>query len=136
MARAGVWIGPAARDPRCGRVWTKDRHDQHGPCWDVSIGDYVRGTAILHAFAGPPASCIECGAYLTNKACPARLGFRDGTPDVLRAYDRIRQQRSTGLGYVETVVRVSGKVVPESGDGGPMVMADSLTLIGPSENRP
>jgi hypothetical protein len=94
-------------------------------CWSLEIGDRVEGTATLHAYAGE--GCIECGAYITNKACPGTTGFRHGNREVERVYDELRKTSPVSASrYIARVVFISGKVVPNGATGEPMVWVEQL----------
>jgi hypothetical protein len=97
-----------------------------GKCVRASIGDTIEGTATLHSYAG--LGCIECGAYLTQKDCPDRLGFRTGTDAVDQEYDRITARRAGDdpNGPIERRVLVSGPIIPNGATGEPMLNADHL----------
>lgn len=98
-----------------------------GQCLTPKVGDTVNGVATLHSYAG--LGCIECGAYLTQAGCTGNLGFRAGTDDANRQYDRITKHR-TGEdpdGPVERRVFVSGPIIPNGATGAPMLNADHLT---------
>ena len=89
----------------------------------------MEGTAILHAYAGD--GCIECGAYITNKACPVTTGFRHGNREVEGVYDEIRKTSPAGSSrYIERVVFISGKVIPNGATGEPMVWVEQLRAAG------
>ena len=98
-------------------------------CWTLAVGDRVEGTTILHAYAGE--GCIECGAYITNKTCPGTTGFRHGNREVERVFDEIRKSSPASPSrYIERVVFVSGKVIPNGATGEPMVWAEQLRAAG------
>lgn len=94
-------------------------------CWNVSVGERVQGTAILHAYAGK--TCIECGAYLTSTSCQAMTGLASANQTTDQAYDRL--VRTSPIGSEDYVVRkvfLSGQVVPNGATGHPMIQADQL----------
>lgn len=96
-------------------------------CWTLSIGDQVRGTAILNAYSGN--MCIECGAYLTSSQCKETTAFATANEAVDQAYDDIiRATRSSKSGYIKRKVKLSGRVIVNGANGKPMVQATSLEL--------
>ena len=99
-----------------------------GQCANVAVGDTVEGVATLHSYAG--LSCIECGAYLTQKDCPGMLGFRTATDEVDRRYDVIttRRKGDDPDGEIQRRVFVAGPVIPNGATGKPLLNADRLSL--------
>ena len=96
-------------------------------CWTVSVGDKVRGTAVLFAHAAKDG-CIECGASVSGRGCPS-VGFATGDNSVDQAYDRIVQSaRPDGFGNVQPIVYLSGDVIPNGATGKPMIRASYLRL--------
>ena len=114
LATAVVLTGCAPRDIAADR------------CWSVSIGDRVQGTAVLHAYAGD--GCIECGAYLTSTACPARTtGFVAANNEADRSYDQLlRTSPVAASGYIARTVFLAGRVIPNGASGEPMIQAEQL----------
>jgi hypothetical protein len=98
-------------------------------CPSISIRDHVQGTAILHAYAG--GGCIECGAYITSKACSEMTDFALADGPVNDAYDDLlKSSRAGANGYVQRTVYLAGDVIPNGATGKPMVRANVLRPIG------
>jgi hypothetical protein len=97
-------------------------------CWSLTNGNRVEGTAVLHAYAGD--GCIECGAYLTNAACPGVTGFATANNEVVRAYDRLRRSSpKTPYKWIERKVFLSGEGIPNGATGEPIVVARTLRPV-------
>lgn len=95
-------------------------------CWSVSVGDKVEGTATLFAYAGN--LCIECGASVQGRNCPA-VGFATANNAVDQAYDRIIHSAPADIfGFVQQVVFLSGEVIPNGATGKPMIRATDLRI--------
>jgi len=96
-------------------------------CWSVSLGDKVEGTAVLSAYKAR-FGCTECGASVAARDCPG-MGFAIGSGSADQAYHRIlRTAPANGNGYVQQVVFLSGKVVPNGAPGRLMIRAEQLRL--------
>lgn len=96
-------------------------------CWSVSVGDKVEGTAVLSAHK-PKDGCIECGASVAGRDCPG-VAFAIATSAANQVYDRIvRTTPGDSNGYIQQVVFLSGKVVPNGATGRPMIRAEQLGL--------
>ena len=82
----------------------------------------------MHAYAGD--GCIECGAYLTNAACPGVTGFATANNEVDKAYDALRRSSpKTPHDWIERKVFLSGDVIPNGATGKPMVVAKTLRPV-------
>jgi hypothetical protein len=96
-------------------------------CWSVSIGDKVEGAAILFAHDGKVGS-MECGASVSGDGCPS-VGFAIGSDDADRAYDRIvKSAPADRYGFIQSIVYLSGDVIPNGATGKPMIRASHLRL--------
>lgn len=97
-----------------------------GKCLNASVGDTVEGVATLHSYAG--LACAHCGAFLTQKDCSVRLGYRSGTDVADREYDAVTKRRAgeDTDGPIERRVFVSGPIIPNGATGEPMLNADRL----------
>jgi len=85
----------------------------------------VQGTAILHAYAG--GICIECGAYLSSAACPARrTGFATANSSVDHTYDQLLRSSHVVDDYIARRVFLKGVVIPDGATGQPMIQAAEL----------
>ncbi|GAA0727134.1 hypothetical protein [Sphingomonas japonica] len=99
-------------------------------CWSLSLGDKVKGTAVLFAHAAKDG-CIECGASVSGRGCPG-VGFATANDSVDQAYERILQsERPDAFGNVRPVVYLSGEVIPNGATGKPMIRASLLRLAKP-----
>lgn len=105
---------------------SKPVHIAADRCWSVSVGDKVEGTATLIAYAGN--MCIECGASVRGRNCPA-VGFSTAGDAVDQAYDRIvHSTPANDFGFVQRVVFLSGEVIPNGATGKAMIRATQLRV--------
>lgn len=100
-----------------------------GKCESIAVGDYVKGTAVLHSYAG--LGCMECGAYLTRDGCDGLTWLSTANSAVDAQYEVVTRRREADAPQepVERRIFVSGKVIPRGDNGKPMVNADRLVLV-------
>src|SRR5690349_4378295 len=94
-------------------------------CWAVSVGDRVKGTAVL--FMPNADGCIDCSALVSGGKHCSGYAIALGTPAVEQAYERLkRTSLADGEGFLQRKVILTAEAVPNRTSGRPLLRATEL----------